>query len=84
MKTLGIIIAGYGKPYRFVTEIKSFEVMDDGKRAYTTSVDGSCHFDSLEDVIKFDVADAVGSIGNSYFKIPVESIDFIGQKGRCR
>ena len=67
--TLGIILAGYGKPNKWITKIKDYEPMEGGK-AYVTDMDNSNHIYSMDDVIWFDPADSIGELGGSYYKIP--------------
>lgn len=77
---LGLIIAGYTKPFKWVTQIKDYEDMIDG-RAYTTSMDDTNHIDDIRDVIRFNPADNVGVLGGAYFKIPNENIDYVASEG---
>ena len=80
MKTLGLIIAGYSKPHRFVAPIKDYEDMDDG-RAWTTYRDNSNHFDDIYDIVWFDPADAISTLGgDAYYKIPADCLDYVGWK----
>ena len=75
--TLGLILAGYGKPNKYVYQIKDYEPMEGGK-AYTTESDNSNHIVSLDDIVWFDPDDAIDSLASKYYKIPNSCLTYAG------
>ena len=75
---LGLIIAGrFDRPFKYITPIQDFEDLHDG-RAYTLEKDNTYHFNEIADIVKFDPADAIDTLGgNAYYKIPNDCIEYI-------
>lgn len=76
MNKLGLIIAGYGKPNRWIVPIISYTDLQDG-RAYTKEHDGTYHFNDLQDIVTFNTEDNIGTLGGTYYKIPHDKIEYI-------
>ena len=74
--TLGMILAGYGKPDRWVVKINDYQPMD-GNKAYITETDGSNHIDSMDNIIWFVPSDNIGILGGAYYKIPNSCLTYV-------
>ena len=75
--TLGIIIAGYGKPTRWITRIKDYERMEDGK-AYVTDTDNTNHIFDINDIVWFDPTDAIQTLAAKYYQVPNSCLTYAG------
>ena len=73
---IGIILAGYGKPNKYVYQIKDYEPMEGGK-AYTTETDDSNHIVDINDIVWYDPSDAIESLASKYYKIPNSCLTYV-------